>query len=320
MDLVQASYLFHILKQRIEQNREYLRGSEYRTRILLVDPVLNLLGWEIEDVSKVEIEFRTGQSTQEKADYALKSDDGSTVAVVEAKSLDVDMGWRERRQVKEYADYSNANWCVLTDGSKWMIYDLAQGRNPEEMKPWVEFQVEEQDASALVFKSLALWHANLASGAEPIRANTPVFSPIVNEKPGRGEKGHLSDIPGEDWHKITSKGFMPTGNKPTYIRFGDRSQSVKSWQDFAVQFATWMVEEGKIIRENCPVPLNARGVKYIVNAEPIHADGQDFRGGKKLPDGMWMDTHHSAASLVKHIRNLAIQFGAEPDTIYVKMT
>ena len=141
MDLTEAMELFEELKRRIDDHGDYLRESEYRTRILLVDPLLRLLGWNVEDFHCVEIEFRTAQSVKERADYVLKNGE-SKIAIVEAKKLGAPMRPKERRQAKEYADYADASQCVLTDGARWLLYDLNQGRNPDTMQPWVEFDIE----------------------------------------------------------------------------------------------------------------------------------------------------------------------------------
>ena len=84
MDLTKAMELFEELKRRIDEHGDYLRESEYRTRLLLIDPLLRLLGWDVEDFHCVEIEFRTAESVNERADYALKKGE-SKVAIVEGE-------------------------------------------------------------------------------------------------------------------------------------------------------------------------------------------------------------------------------------------
>jgi hypothetical protein len=162
MDLTEAMELFEELKRRIDDHGDYLRESEYRTRILLVDPLLRLLGWNVEDFHCVEIEFRTAQSVNERADYVLKNGE-SKIAIVEAKKLGAPMRPKERRQAKEYADYADASQCVLTDGARWLLYDLNQGRNPDTMQPWVEFDIENDVPEQLVLRCLALWQSRFTS-------------------------------------------------------------------------------------------------------------------------------------------------------------
>ena len=182
MDLTKAIELFEELKRRIDEQGDYLRESEYRTRILLVDPLLRLLGWNVEDFHCVEIEFRTTQSANERADYVLKNSE-SKVAVVEAKKLGTVMSSVERRQAKEYADYAGVSQCVLTDGAKWLLYDLNQGRNPDEMQPWVEFDIQSNAPEQLVLHCLALWQQWFTRevGSSPI--GNLIFDSGVDDKP-----------------------------------------------------------------------------------------------------------------------------------------
>ena len=178
MDLTEAIELFEELKRRINEHGDYLRESEYRTRILLIDPLLRMLGWNVEDFHCVEIEFRTSQSVQERADYVLKNCE-SKVAIVEAKKLGTVMRSVERRQAKEYADYADTSQCVLTDGARWMLYDLNQGRNPDTMQPQIEFDIRNDVPEQLVLSCLTLWR--------------PTFTPDVGSTPGSTVGSERSD-------------------------------------------------------------------------------------------------------------------------------
>ena len=144
----------------------------------------------------MEIEFRTTQSANERADYVLKKD-RSQVAIVEAKKLGAPMTPKERRQAKEYADYAGVSRCMLTDGAKWMLYDLNQGRNPDTMQPWIEFDIENDGPEQLILYSLTLWQQWFTPevGSSPV--SNLIFGSSVDDKPpdsppkggGKGGKG-----------------------------------------------------------------------------------------------------------------------------------
>ena len=187
MDLTKAMELFEKLKQRIDEHGDYLRESEYRTRILLIDPLLRMLGWNVEDFHCVEIEFRTSQSVQERADYVLKNGE-SKVAIVEAKKLGTVMRSVERRQAKEYADYADTSQCVLTDGARWMLYDLNQGRNPDTMQPQVEFDIRNDIPEQLVLSCLTLWRPTFAPDVGSTSAGSTVGSERSDDASTGGEE------------------------------------------------------------------------------------------------------------------------------------
>ena len=85
MDLTEAMGLFEEIKQRFENYKENF--SEFRTRILLIDPVLRLLGWDVENPDLVELEYQPAESNRRSADYVLKNNK-KNVAIVEAKNID----------------------------------------------------------------------------------------------------------------------------------------------------------------------------------------------------------------------------------------
>ena len=182
MDLINAVTVFEELKSKIAEHRTYLTSRETVTRVLLIDPVLQLLGWDVRDPDLVQLEFRTAEETAERADYILKNA-GTPVAVVEAKKLDTSITSKEKRQVKEYADYAEVTWCALTDGSRWLIYDLNEGRNPEAMTPKVELDIEKNPSHELALNCLLLWQPNLSSPNGPILAEKPLTGSVVATDP-----------------------------------------------------------------------------------------------------------------------------------------
>ena len=139
MDLTKAMELFEELKRRIDEDDDYLGESEYRTRILLIDPLLRMLGWNVEDRIMWRLSIRTGESVKERADYVLKYGE-SKVAIVEAKirslyGLPYDVKPKSTRTMLACL---NAYLLMVQNG----CYDLNQGRNPDTMQPWVEFDIK----------------------------------------------------------------------------------------------------------------------------------------------------------------------------------
>ena len=64
-DLVTA---IQTVQQRIREHGNTLSQNEYRTRLALIDPILNALGWDVSDPNLVTIE---DQWAGGRADYAL---------------------------------------------------------------------------------------------------------------------------------------------------------------------------------------------------------------------------------------------------------
>ena len=64
MDLTKAMELFEEIKRRVQNYQKDLRNSEFRTRILLIDPVLRLLGWDVENPDLVVLEYQPAESNR----------------------------------------------------------------------------------------------------------------------------------------------------------------------------------------------------------------------------------------------------------------
>ena len=325
MDLTKAIELFEELKQRIDQHGKYLRESEYRTRILLIDPLLRILGWDVEDFHCVEIEFRTSQSVQERADYVLKNGE-SKVAIVEAKRLGTVMSAVERRQAKEYADYADTSQCVLTDGAKWLLYDLNQGRNPDTMQPWVEFDIENNSSELLVLRCLALWRPNFTSKTNFLPISNPSFGSSVdndrletNTPTNEPQEESLSDdlpINDDKRYPFASSGRLyPQGTKPTLLKIGNRvDKPVEYWVDVIHEVVTWLIDEGKLSNQHCPIEI---GKKTFINSEAVNRDGTPFKNQQQLPKNLFLQRSIETDRQWPKLKELLIQFNVDRRKIEV---
>ena len=332
MDLTKAMELFEELKRRIDEHSDYLRESEYRTRILLIDPLLRMLGWNVEDFHCVEIEFRTTQSANERADYVLKKD-GSKVAIVEAKKLGTVMRSVERRQAKEYADYAGVSQCMLTDGAKWMLYDLNQGRNPDTMQPWIEFDIENDGPEQLILYSLTLWQQWFTPevGSSPV--SDLLFGSSVdndrsetNRATSEQQEQQLPDDSPKDDNKrypfASSGKLYPQGTKPTRLKIADRvDEPVEYWLDVIHEVVTWLIDEKILSDQHCPILIGKR-VKwtFIDHKEAVNPDGSTFEQPKPLPNSLVLQRGHPSLTTWEQwskLKELLDQFGVDKSTIRV---
>ena len=95
--------------------------KEYPTRVILIDPLLEALGWDVRDPQEVQLEYATidGKSV----DYALKIN-RKPVLFLEAKPInDTLTDVRSTTQVVSYAANAGVRWCTLTNGVTYKVYD-----------------------------------------------------------------------------------------------------------------------------------------------------------------------------------------------------
>lgn len=111
------------LRKRIEQvkvRRESI--GEENTKSTLIDPILTALGWNLEELEEVCREYRR-KPKDNPVDYALFML-RSPCLFVEAKALDKELHDRKwASQIISYAAVVGVEWCVLTNGDEYRIYN-----------------------------------------------------------------------------------------------------------------------------------------------------------------------------------------------------
>lgn len=100
------------------------RLNEQNTKAVLIEPMLQALGWDIHEPDEVHREFRPN-SKDSPVDYALKLMLKSEL-FVEAKCLGENLDDRAPvTQLIKYAAVAGVEWCVLTDGDRYRIFNAA---------------------------------------------------------------------------------------------------------------------------------------------------------------------------------------------------
>ena len=121
----------------IERSQSLLESSpqmdEQNTQRKLVEPLLELLGWEMLS-PEVELEYsvKMGVGTK-RADYALMIEE-TPVVFVEAKGADTSLTSNHRDQLTSYMRQTGVDWGMLTNGREIELFKRKQdGRRPDEI-------------------------------------------------------------------------------------------------------------------------------------------------------------------------------------------
>lgn len=112
------------LRRKITQFRKAeMHLGETNTKATLIEPLLAALGWDVEDPEEVHREYRK-QPTDAPVDYALRIARMPRL-FVEAKSLEKNLSDRRwASQVLNYANVVGVEWCVLTNGDEYLLYNV----------------------------------------------------------------------------------------------------------------------------------------------------------------------------------------------------
>ena len=166
------------IKARIATHGTALRENEIRTRMALIDPLLQALGWDTSDPSMVLPEFDVSGSAR-LITHCL-TPVGKPSATVEAKKLGEPLT-SHRMQMLNYSNASGVEFAGLTDGDKWELYEVFKRGQLEERRI-LDVSIADALAHETALKLLLLWRPNLASG-QPTAANEPIFTEATHEQP-----------------------------------------------------------------------------------------------------------------------------------------
>ena len=161
------------LKARLQTHRQVLQANETRTRMALIDPLLQALGWDTTDPALVLPEYEVSGS---RADYALLDGTDKPVALVEAKKLGEQLV-SHRMQIVNYANLSGVPYAGLTDGNHWELYTVFDPA-PIEDRLLLNMSITDRPAHEVALKLLLVWRPNLAAG-QPVAANEPVLATVT---------------------------------------------------------------------------------------------------------------------------------------------
>lgn len=120
-----------------------LCDNEEQTKVSLINPYLELLGYDVRDPRHVRLEVRADiHEGREKVDYAVIRD-GSPWMVVEAKAASTKLGrdWCPTKQIVRYAMATDVKFAVLTNGRVWRWFRKADGSGMLEDAPFLEHDV-----------------------------------------------------------------------------------------------------------------------------------------------------------------------------------
>lgn len=150
------------VRKRIEQVKARKESiGEQNTKSTLIDPILTALGWDLEELEEVRREFRR-KPQDNPVDYAffmLRS----PCLFVEAKALDKELHDRKWiSQILGYATVVGVEWCVLTNGDEYRIYNSHAAVDIEE-KLFRNIRLSDHAQEEYVLDTLGLLSKNKMS-------------------------------------------------------------------------------------------------------------------------------------------------------------
>jgi len=326
--------------------------SEQDTKAVLIEPLLEIIGWDVHDPAKVTREDRP---TERPVDYSLKIR-GDPVVLVECKRLANRLDSpRDLEQALAYAAAAGVRWCVLTNGSVFRIYnslaaEVAQKKLLEEVDLAGVGQTDGvSPEGAVEILELVSPHSiemGLVDQAWEQRYTGTKILEVVKElwsKPDPGlvklvrqrmkERGRtLSTKDTSRWLraldvKVETRSApvpkekrkrkpAPTAVSPSRIRVGTYRDEIKYSYEILTKTAEWLIGQGKLKASDCPIATGRK--RNLVNTEPKHKQGEDFRAPRRLSSGLWIETHFSTKGCIRCARRLLERFGYSGEMLEVE--
>jgi len=339
-----------IIVEKIKKFRSLYEQNEMAVREQIINPILRNLGWDPENPEEVQPNVVTEEGIP---DYSLIKD-GKTILFIEVKKLSVDIEQREViRQLAKYSFSEGTKYGILTNGAVWLlIKSFEEGTTLTERIVWkIDLENEElpavirkittisktniKDIDVLVKKVQILdeiWQSLLDEPEEMIKGLIPVVKSIIAQgyPDYQFEDTEIEDLLKERVKEIISGPFEEEtssetpiepiswrGESPRKMKLKGEVFELRNSFEILVNTANWLIKNGKLRPSDCPVGIG-RGKRYLINKEPKHKYGDNFRTPKKLSNGLWIETHYSTASCINYAKRLLEKFGFSPNILIIE--
>ncbi len=314
--------IIQTLQTRISSHDATLRENETRTRMTLIDPLLQVLGWDTADPSLVTPEYRVDVGW---ADYALRSAGNKPAAVIEAKRLGSFVE-NHLEQAVGYCIQQGIAYAGVTDGSHWQLYRTFEPV-PLVEKLVLDVSITSAPAHEAALKLLLLWRPNLQSG-QPVEASESIFSPTKSPAPsGSGSiKSPTNSPSSQGWISLTSIETRsneivgkPRGLTPSEFRLpnGDEKQ-IKEWWHILREVAEYLISMGKLTPIECLIREGQRA--YFIRSERQPDKAGNFGHLHQLSNGLFLTRTNTGAGLVNNAQFLMKRFGEDVAAVQVKFS
>ncbi|MXY92942.1 MAG: hypothetical protein F4Y42_05770 [Caldilineaceae bacterium SB0664_bin_27] len=288
-----------VLRQRIADHGPTLTVSETRTRVALIDPLLQVLGWDTADPSIVVPEYDVNNR---KIDYALLGQNSIPAAIVEAKRLDSQLQPFLEQMISN-ARIVGVEIAGITDGDQWELYEVLRS-DTSEVRQLLNLKISSSSSHLSALKLLLFWRPNLASGQiesskMPVAAPPSMFDPVTP----------VSDS--IDWVPLSKFVALKALNRPEFIRFPDGSERrLKAWYDLALQSIEWLWSKRLLTSDT--ISKFSTSHRHLFHTDAVHPSGRPFFNPKQVAGTpLFFEANLSSFEATKRAK--ALMFGCRQD-------
>ncbi len=301
-DLIEV---IEMLRQRIANHGPTLGVSETRTRAALIDPLLQVLGWDTADPSNVIPEYDV---SGRKTDYALLGENSLPAAILEAKKLGEPLQ-SKLEQMSDNADRVGVKFAGITDGDQWELYEVLPHDAMDEGRI-LSLSISATPPNLCALKLLHLWRPNLASG-QVESAGEPVAVPSSGVDPVPPVSKTI------DWVPLSKFVVKRTSNRPELIRFPDGSEHrLQVWYDLVLLTVGWLWSKGVLNVDS--ISTFSTSDRHLFHTDAVHPSGKPFFSPKPVAGTpLIVETNMSSSSSAKKTKALLSRCGQDLSRVHL---
>ncbi len=109
--------------------------------------------------------------------------------------------------------------------------------------------------------------------------------------------------------------------KPSGLQYPDAQEiSVKYWANLLKATCEWLIMEGLLTRDVCPVKLPRQRDRIFIDIKPEHPDGRKFGSKQALSNGLYVETKWPGEQIASYCEKLISEFGRDPTQFHVRLS
>lgn len=311
--------------------------TEQIFRSLVVDRLIERLGWDLyEDVDQ-EAEIPAGSTTL-RADYIVGANSHKFAIEVKNPSVDIVNNRRLHQQLSAYLRLSReVEFGLLYNGKNMLFMDqnsenpvpiwhagdsvknivlFSKGSFPRDMETLLKMP-SKPDLSDFILHNRdkisesIFWKISEETGLDHdlVRKNIRVDISINKE---------LDNYNAAPSTEISGIGKYKNRKKPAKIKklvIGGRQYFERNANQVLIKTAEWLIDQGRISKDTKVLSGSSR---YILNDTSRHPDGTSFFNKVTLKNGMFLEVNNAHDIQVKYARKLLEDLGYNPKLLEVE--
>ena len=145
----------------------------------------------------------------------------------------------------------------------------------------------------------------------------PAESSAVSDSPESG--GWMTFPQLREWGRnLMRQEKKGTSIKPLQMRDSKGTEiPVRNWANLLSETAEWLIREGLLTENDCPVSVVGERSRYLIHEMPIHEDQRRFKNIKKLSNGLNLELQLSSGMIAQRCAPLVEHFGQDPAQFHV---